>query len=80
MIFSPLGRKLIFVPSRNCWNLEISELSIHTEIVLLKTHSNTFHNAYTAYIKEVIKIYDPDDQRFGTEFCFSDACVLVRVP
>ena len=65
-----LGRNLHFFVSIGIPEiLGFSELSVHTEIVLLKILPyNTLNYASTANIEEVMKFYNLDHKTFETDF------------
>ena len=65
----PLGKNLNFFVSLGITEiLEFSELSVYTEVVLLKTFPNTLNYVSAANIEEVIKFYNPGDKTFETDF------------
>ena len=66
----PLGEKPSFFFSLGIAEfLGFSELSVYTEIVLLKTFPlHTLNYASTANIEEVMKFYNPGHKTFETDF------------
>ena len=73
----PLGKNLNFFVSLGIAEiLGFSELSVYSEIALLKTFPQ--HNyASTANIEEVMKVYNPGDKTFETDFNFMNVCRLL---
>ena len=71
----PLGKNLSFFVSLGIAEfLGFSELSVYTEIVLLKTFHNASNYASTANIEEVMKFYNLGNKTFETDF--NSACLL----
>ena len=65
----PFGGNLNFFVSLGIAEiLGFSELSVYTEVVLLKSFHNTLNNASTANTEEVMKFYNLSDKTFETEF------------
>ena len=70
------GKNLNFLVSLGiAENLGFSELSVYTEIVLLKTFHNTLNYASTANIEEVMKFYNSDDKTFEIDFICGGKCL-----
>ena len=67
----PLGKNLNFFVSLGIAEiLGFSELSVYTDVVLLKTFPQHFNYASTANIEEVVKLYNLGDKTFETDFSF----------
>ena len=66
----PLGKNLNFFVSLGITEiLGFSELSVYTEVALLKTFPQHFEICLpAANIEEVIKFYNPGDKTFKTDF------------
>ena len=65
----PLGKNLNFLVSLGIAEiLGFSELSVYTEVVLLKTFPQHLNYVSTVNIEEVMKVYNLGDKTFETDF------------
>ena len=62
----PLGKNFVSLGITDI--LGFSELSVYTEVVLLKPIRNILYYASTGNIEEVMKFYNLGDKTFETDF------------